>query len=112
MSVNIPRSAIDPFYRYKRNVIQTQGGKGNNTVVKNIDAIAKQLDRSPEQIATFFRKKLSVNVRIDKRGFIMAGQYTIPMLEDLLEEYIEKYILCPECGNPETTKDGCKACGT
>lgn len=51
----------------------------------------------------------------------MNGSHDAEKLQDLLDGFIRKYVLCPECDNPETdlkvsTKKGtiaqsCKACG-
>lgn len=53
--------------------------------------------------------------------FIVNGSHDAEKLQDLLDGFIRKYVLCPECDNPETdlkvqTKKGtisqsCKACG-
>lgn len=51
----------------------------------------------------------------------MNGSHDASKLQDLLDGFIRKFVLCPECDNPETvlgvqTKKGvlgqsCKACG-
>lgn len=51
----------------------------------------------------------------------MNGSHDADKLQDLLDGFIRKYVLCPECDNPETdlrvqSKKGtisqtCKACG-
>lgn len=51
----------------------------------------------------------------------MNGSHDAEKLQDLLDGFIRKYVLCPECDNPETdlkvsTKkntiaQSCKACG-
>lgn len=53
--------------------------------------------------------------------FIVNGSHDAAKLQDLLDGFIRKFVLCPECDNPETTlivyqKKGqiaqnCKACG-
>ncbi len=49
--VNIPRSNIDVYYRYKMPIIQIKiEGKGNGirTIIVNMDKIMKALDRPME----------------------------------------------------------------
>lgn len=51
----------------------------------------------------------------------MNGSHDATKLQDLLDGFIRKYVLCPECDNPETDllvaakkgtiSQGCKACG-
>ena len=58
---------------------------------------------------------------IQHERFIVNGSHDAEKLQDLLDGFIRKYVLCPECDNPETdlkvqTKKGtisqtCKACG-
>lgn len=53
--------------------------------------------------------------------FIVNGSHDATKLQDLLDGFIRKYVLCPECDNPETEllvaakkgtiSQGCKACG-
>ena len=49
---------------------------------------------------------------------IIRGNYTSEYLDILIEEYIEKNVICNICGNPETiilnikNKKKCKACGS
>jgi translation initiation factor 2 beta subunit (eIF-2beta)/eIF-5 len=113
--VNIPRSQIDPFYRYKREVVQTIPGKANSTILTNVDTIAHQLNRSPAEIMAFLRKKLGTSVITTKQGPGLRGPFTSEQVEGLLDEYIETNVLCSACGNPETqieTKGRvCRACG-
>lgn len=53
--------------------------------------------------------------------FIVNGSHDATKLQDLLDGFIRRYVLCPECDNPETEllvnakkgsiSQGCKACG-
>lgn len=60
-------------------------------------------------------------VSLQNERFIVNGSHDATKLQDLLDGFIRKYVLCPSCDNPETellvsTKkstisQGCKACG-
>lgn len=43
---------------------------------------------------------LQVNTKGDK--YIVNGKYDEKELAELLDKFIKKYVLCPDCGNPET----------
>jgi translation initiation factor 5 len=53
--------------------------------------------------------------------FIVNGSHDATKLQDLLDGFIRKFVLCPKCENPETDllvsskketiSQGCKACG-
>lgn len=57
---------------------------------------------------------------LQNERFIVNGSHDATKLQDLLDGFIRKYVLCPECDNPETEllvakkgtiSQGCKACG-
>ena len=110
--VNIPKNNIDPFFRYKRETIIINNSRGF-TIIKNLDNISKSLERDKKQILSFLSKKLGTSTTNEK----LRGNFTFQQLEELLEIYINKFILCSSCSNPETIQNEkkltliCKACG-
>ena len=56
---NIPKSQIDPFYRYKRNILQIQNRKGNTISIININIICQQINRSINDIKKWFENKIN-----------------------------------------------------
>ena len=117
--VNIPKSNIDPCFRYKRDEIKIQIVNNNGGVTKllNIENIASILNISLKDILSYFKKKL--NVTIIEKELIIKKVETVNKLEELLEEYIKNNVLCTQCNNPEFTEvmnkktktKVCKACG-
>ena len=112
----------DPFYRYKMPSINThiENKKGGTTIIDNIDDIAKKIKRSPGEIQKFFTKTLSCNVRYNReKGIVIDAKKESAELQNVLTEYINKFVLCPQCKNPETTMKTnkkrttltCGACG-
>lgn len=89
----------DPFYRYKmpKMILTVQG---NFTVITNITDVAAALNRDPVEILKMFGYKRSTSVN-EKKWMINGTKY--PMLQDDLTEYINTYIRCQTCDNPETT---------
>ncbi|KAK9240976.1 domain found in IF2B/IF5-domain-containing protein [Lipomyces kononenkoae] len=125
MSINICRDNQDPFYRYKMPpIISKIEGRGNGiktAVVNNAD-VARALARPPMYVTKFFGLELgaqtSVNEATDR--YMVNGAHDATKLQDLLDIFIQKFVLCKACKNPETdiviTKDqmlyrDCKACG-
>jgi translation initiation factor 2 beta subunit (eIF-2beta)/eIF-5 len=122
MKVNIPKSNIDTFFRYKRDeieikVINTNGG---NTELINIITIAEQLGDAIELIIKYIKKKCNTNIIIKNDKYVINKILTKNDLEIIIEEYIKNYILCKSCLNPEFNriitkkeeKRTCKACGS
>lgn len=126
-SINIRRDVQDAFYRYKMPRLQSKiEGKGNGikTVVPNMVEIAKALHRPPAYITKFFGAELGALSNCDEKAakYIVNGAHDADKLQTLLDVFIQKFVLCTNCENPETLlsvskKDGtiyrtCQACGT
>lgn len=123
--VNIRRDVDDKFYRYKMPVLMTKiEGKGNGikTVVPNMSDIARALSRPPTYPTKFFGCELGAQTTFDEKGdrYIVNGAHDATRLRELLDGFIDKFVLCGSCKNPETelilTKNDeifrdCKACG-
>lgn len=117
MKFNIPKSMTDPTYRYKRDQIDitVQNIKGGITKFNNLDVISKQLGDEPSFIIKFFKKKTNTSITDNDKGIIINKVENVDKLEEYLEEFIQKYTLCPKCSNPEFTLEKCtricRACG-
>lgn len=126
MSFNVNRNVTDTFYRYKMpKLIAKVEGKGNGikTVIVNMVDVAKALSRPPTYPTKFFGCELGAQTLFDFKNdrYIVNGSHEASKLQSLLDGFIRKYVLCPECENPETNlfpnekkgtiKQTCKACG-
>ncbi|XP_044748348.1 eukaryotic translation initiation factor 5 [Coccinella septempunctata] len=126
MSINVNRNVSDVFYRYKmpRLIAKVEGkGNGIKTVIANMTDVAKALGRPPTYPTKYFGCELGAQTLFDFKNerYIVNGSHDANKLQDLLDGFIRKFVLCPECDNPETdllvsTKrntisQGCKACG-
>ncbi|KAK3494972.1 eukaryotic translation initiation factor 5 [Neurospora hispaniola] len=122
--INVRRDNPDPFYRYKMERIQTKiEGKGNGikTVVVNLSSVAQSLARPGGYLIKYFGFELGAQTNIDPPDdrWIINGSHEAAKLQDLLDGFIAKFVLCKKCKNPETVvqiKDekitlDCKACG-
>lgn len=123
-NLNIRRDVADPFYRYKMERLQAKvEGKGNGikTVVVNLSNVAHQLARPPNYVIKYFGFELGAQTNVDPKDdrWIINGAHEAGKLQDYLDGFINKFVLCKDCKNPETVvniKDGdilldCKACG-
>lgn len=123
-TVNIRRDVSDPFYRYKMERLQSKiEGKGNGikTVVVNLNSVAGSLSRPPSYVIKYFGFELGAqaNAKPSDDRWIINGAHDSNKLQDYLDGFIAKFVLCKKCKNPETDvilKDDhiildCKACG-
>ncbi|KAJ5523438.1 hypothetical protein N7513_012982 [Penicillium frequentans] len=123
-TVNIRRDISDPFYRYKMEKLQSKiEGKGNGikTVIVNLNSVAQSLSRPPAYVIKYFGFELGAqaNAKPTDDRWIINGAHDANKLQDYLDGFITKFVLCKKCKNPETDviiKDetitlDCKACG-
>ncbi|XP_019625674.1 PREDICTED: eukaryotic translation initiation factor 5-like [Branchiostoma belcheri] len=126
MALNVNREVQDQFYRYKMpRIIAKVEGKGNGikTVIPNMTDVAKALSRPATYTTKFFGCELGAQTQLDVKNdrYIVNGAHDATKLQDLLDIFIKKFVLCQECDNPETNlkvfvKKGviaqhCIACG-
>jgi len=123
-TVNIPSTLTDPNYRYKmpRLMSKVEGrGNGIKTNIMNMGEIAKALKRPPEYPTKFFGCELGALSKYENKEekAIVNGAHEQSELQKLIDKFIEKFVLCPECCLPEldllvkknTVSGKCNACG-
>ena len=75
------------------------------------------LDRPPLTILKYFGRKIGAQATFDAKNnkFFLRGVHSNTKLQGLRNSFIEKYVLCLQCTNPETqdVSNGlkCRACG-
>ena len=114
----------DPEYRYKMPLPfgKIEGrGNGIKTVIPNISDVARALHRDSGEVNKFFGCELGAQTtyNADTDRAVVNGAHTDAVLQQAIKRYIDKFVLCPQCGLPETDykiKSGlinhkCMACG-
>lgn len=122
--LNVNRGVQDPYYRYKMPRINAKvEGKGNGikTVIVNMNDVAKALARPPTYPTKYFGCELGAQTNFDLKNdrYIVNGEHDANKLQDILDGFIRKFVLCPACENPETLltvrrntiHSKCAACG-
>ncbi|CAF4609748.1 unnamed protein product [Rotaria sp. Silwood1] len=105
--INVNRQTNDMFYRYKmpKLTAKVEGtGNGIKTVLVNVSAIAKALNRPPTYVTKFFGCELGAQVQMNGKEdrYIVNGAHDCEKLQNLLDGFIKRFVLCPKCDNPET----------
>lgn len=105
----------DPFYRYKFPAVVLKHEK-NKTVMDNLCEIAKKMSRPPILIQKFISYELGTAVITKNDRYILNGTYTNAQLQKCLDKFLQLYVFCSVCTNPETMplkklRLQCKACG-
>ncbi len=94
--------------------------EGNATVYENFQDTLDRLDRDEEHLMKYLQNELGTSAAIDERGRVrLTGEFKQSRVKDALAAYADTYVVCPECGLPDTqivTEQGaemlqCDACG-
>lgn len=105
-------------------------GNGIKTVIPNLADIARALNRPPTYPLKYFGYELGAQTKViptknagagaDLDKFVLNGAQSAEKLQETLDGFIDKFVLCGECKNPETDfvflgngdiQKECKACG-
>jgi translation initiation factor 5 len=100
-----PNRADDQFYRYKMPRIQTKiesGGNGIKTVIPNIEQVAQVLNRDVQLPMKFMGQHIGSSAKLKDSKWMLMGKVEREEVQKLIFSFIEKFVLCKECRNPET----------
>eukprot|EP00587_Corethron_hystrix_P004738 CAMPEP_0113310634 /NCGR_PEP_ID=MMETSP0010_2-20120614/8201_1 /TAXON_ID=216773 ORGANISM="Corethron hystrix, Strain 308" /NCGR_SAMPLE_ID=MMETSP0010_2 /ASSEMBLY_ACC=CAM_ASM_000155 /LENGTH=385 /DNA_ID=CAMNT_0000166129 /DNA_START=640 /DNA_END=1797 /DNA_ORIENTATION=+ /assembly_acc=CAM_ASM_000155 len=77
-------------------------GNGIKTVIVNVSEVSLSLHRDAGELNKFFGCELGAQTSVNDDRYIVNGSHTDHVLQDLVHRYVEKFVLCPNCGLPET----------
>jgi len=94
--------------------------EGNVTVFENFQSTIDRLGRDEDHVLRFLRNELGTSGHIDESGRArLTGSFSRDRVSEAVEAYTEEYVLCSECGLPDTRLEReqgvlmlrCEACG-
>ena len=94
--------------------------EGNVTVFENFQETLDSLGRDGDHVLKFLQDELGTSAHIDESGRArLTGEFSQRRIEAAIEEYTDEFVLCPECGLPDTRLEReqgalllrCEACG-
>jgi translation initiation factor 5 len=107
-SLNIRESTDDPHYRYKMPALEsrtTAKGQYGHTTLLNVVEVAAALHRDAEELLRFMAYELGVpnpGKPTPGHSVTLRGQHLTSDLQAVVYKYTEKFVLCPNCRDPET----------
>ncbi|OHT14960.1 Domain found in IF2B/IF5 family protein [Tritrichomonas foetus] len=114
----------DDHYRYKMPALasrQISSGNGIKTAILNAKPIAKAIGRTPASLTQWYSYSQAIQAKqAQNQGqIVLNGDHDNKKLLASLYEFIDTFVLCPVCQNPETTMDRrgqglilhCNSCG-
>ena len=94
--------------------------EGNASVYENFQDTVSRLGRDEVHVMKYLQNELGTSGQIDESGRArLTGEFGEDRLAAALDEYTEEYVLCDECGLPDTRIEReqgvqvlrCEACG-
>ncbi|OLS31449.1 MAG: Translation initiation factor 2 subunit beta [Candidatus Thorarchaeota archaeon AB_25] len=93
--------------------------QGNRSIWQNFQEIINIVNRPGKEVLKFVSGQLGTAGNIEGSNALFNGKFTTEQVEEVLNRYIESYVICPVCTRPDTdiAKDGaayyltCSACG-
>ncbi len=95
--------------------------QGSKTIIRNFSHIADVARRQKEEIAKYITKEFSAPVSIEQdQRLTISAKINPEELNERIKKYFETYVICKECGKPDTHVDNssrgfmvivCEACG-
>jgi len=71
-------------------------------VIVNAQQVAQALKRPTEQVTKYIALEFSASCHFDDDKQIITGKFETQDLQTHVQTYIKRFVLCPQCGNPET----------
>ncbi|MCX6693939.1 MAG: translation initiation factor IF-2 subunit beta [Methanomicrobiales archaeon] len=93
--------------------------EGKTTVLENFVEIAGIVRRDQDHLMKYLVGELGTMGKVDGNRAIFNGKFEASLINSLVKNYVEDYVICSECGKPDTrlVKDDrfhilrCDACG-
>ena len=93
--------------------------QGRQTIIKNFSQICEAIRRSPNHLLKYLTKELATPAGFDGTRATLQSKISRRMIESKLDSYMKEYVICKECGRPDTKlvrEDRidflkCEACG-
>lgn len=76
--------------------------QGNRTIIQNFSEIADALNRDPQHILKFLLRELGTAGNLEGSRAIMQGKFTHYLINDRINDYVQRFIMCHECNRPDT----------
>lgn len=94
--------------------------EGHVTVYENAPETVDRLGREPEHVMKHLQQEFGTSASLDDRGRLrLTGSFDTARVADGVEDYADRFVLCSECGLPDTRLERergvstlrCEACG-
>ncbi|MBI4214710.1 translation initiation factor IF-2 subunit beta [archaeon] len=77
--------------------------QGNQTIIRNFAEVSQKLRREPKHLVKYIAKELACIADLDGARALLKGKFKPDQLNSRLKNYVSEYVLCDQCGKPDTT---------
>jgi translation initiation factor 2 subunit 2 len=93
--------------------------QGNRSIWQNFQEIINVLNRPGREVLKFVSGQLGTAGTVEGSNALFNGKFTAELVDEVLNRYIDSYVICPVCTRPDTeiVKESgayylhCSACG-
>ncbi|HET6404957.1 MAG TPA: translation initiation factor IF-2 subunit beta [Candidatus Thermoplasmatota archaeon] len=93
--------------------------EGKTTIIRNVGEILDKLNRAQDHLVPILLRELGTAGSYESGRLVLQGKLAQDQVQARLEKYVETYVICGECGRPDThlvkedrtTIVKCDACG-
>ena len=93
--------------------------EGKTTIVRNLGEVLDKLNRAQDHLVPILLRELGSAGAYEGGRLVLQGKHTEDAIQTRLGKYVETYVICGECGRPDThlmkedrtTIVKCDACG-
>lgn len=93
--------------------------QGNRSIWQNFQEIINIINRPGREVLKFVSGQLGTAGNMEGSNALFNGKFNVEVIDEVLNRYIESYVICPVCTRPDTeiNKDAnayylvCSACG-
>ena len=76
--------------------------QGSKTIISNFNQITSILRREPAHLLKYLQRELATPASIDGPRLILGRKINSSLINQKIESYTQTFILCKECGKPDT----------
>jgi len=119
--LNEAYESVEPVEECGRfEVLKVKGHhEGTRTIVTNFGQVVTCLRRSADHVMKFLNKELASSSELKGDRLILSRKLPSKEINEKIEKYVNRFVLCPKCKKPDTELDNdkgkaflrCLACG-
>ena len=76
--------------------------EGTRTIISNFAQVAANVRRNPEHLMKFLNKELASSGEIKGDRLILSRKLSSKDINEKIEKYVNRFVLCPKCKKPDT----------